>query len=109
MRALMRAVLDGSSSVYRTNVSWYTELDPSSTARIRARIFERGVGETLSSGTGACGAAIAYALEQPGTTASALARPMRIAVVLDGGELEVAVDAELRVDLSSVARPVFAA
>ena len=27
---------------------------------IRARIFERGVGETLSSGTGACGAAVAH-------------------------------------------------
>ena len=92
----------------RTNVSWYTELDPSSTARIRARIFERGVGETLSSGTGACGAAIAYALEQPGTTASALARPMRIAVVLDGGELEVEVDEGLRVHLSGWALPVFA-
>ena len=28
--------------------------------RIRARIFERGVGETLSGGPGACSAAIAY-------------------------------------------------
>src|SRR5207249_11025807 len=37
----------------RTNVSWYAELEPGSQARIRARIFERGVGETLSSGTGA--------------------------------------------------------
>ena len=36
---------------------------PSSTPRrIRARIFERGVGETASSGTGACGAAIAHVL-----------------------------------------------
>ena len=99
----------------RTNVSWYTELDPSSTARIRARIFERGVGETLSSGTGACGAAIAYALEQapPGATsggarASGLARPMKITVVLDGGELEVEVDEDLRVHLSGWALPVFA-
>src|SRR5271167_1900576 len=47
----------------RTNVSWYTELDPGRPARIRARIFERGVGETLSSGTGATGAAIAYLLQ----------------------------------------------
>ena len=49
----------------RTNVSWYAELSPAGTgraARIRARIFERGVGETLSSGTGATGAAIAYTL-----------------------------------------------
>src|SRR3954470_7947525 len=38
----------------RTNVSFWTELGP---AEIRARIFERGVGETLSSGTGAVGAA----------------------------------------------------
>ena len=99
----------------RTNVSWYTELDPSSTDRIRTRIFERGVGETLSSGTGACGAAIAYALERAppaatsaGATASGLARPMRITVVLDGGELEVQVDEELRVHLSGWALPVFA-
>jgi diaminopimelate epimerase len=100
----------------RTNVSWYTELDPSSTDRISARIFERGVGETLSSGTGACGAAIAYALEQapsaagaPGAAANRLASPMQITVVLDGGELEVEVDEELRIHLSGWALPVFAA
>ncbi len=39
----------------RTNVSWFAAVDAS---MIRARIFERGVGETASSGTGACGAAI---------------------------------------------------
>src|SRR4029077_4794229 len=33
----------------RTNVSWYAELHAGPPARIRARIFERGVGETLSS------------------------------------------------------------
>ena len=39
----------------RTNVSFFrTDGD-----RVRARIFERGVGETLSSGTGASGAAVA--------------------------------------------------
>ena len=43
----------------RTNVSWYAELEP---GVIRARIFERGVGETMSSGTGATGAAIAAAI-----------------------------------------------
>ena len=95
----------------RTNVSWYTELDASGSARIRTRIFERGVGETLSSGTGACGAAIAYALEQapsPGAAAGGLAGPVRITVVLDGGELEVEVDERLRVHLSGWALPVFA-
>ena len=47
---------------------------PSSTPggrRIRARIFERGVGETLSSGTGASGAAVAYV---SGTRRAASAR-----------------------------------
>ena len=38
----------------RTNVS-FLRIDGS---RVRARIFERGVGETLSSGTGASGAAV---------------------------------------------------
>jgi diaminopimelate epimerase len=102
----------------RTNVSWYTELaaehgSPSATsiagaaavlarsARIRARIFERGVGETLSSGTGATGAAIAHVLESGGP-------PRRVTVVLDGGELEVEVGEDLRVHLTGWARPVFA-
>ncbi len=44
---------------HRTNVSWYTPLAPD---RIRARIFERGVGETAASGTGATGAAVAHVL-----------------------------------------------
>ena len=65
---------------------------------IRARIFERGVGETLSSGTGASGAAVAHRLD--GGTA-------RI-VVLDGGELTVAVGEDLHVTLTGWAVPVFA-
>jgi diaminopimelate epimerase len=79
----------------RTNVSWYTPLGP---ARIRARIFERGVGETHASGTGATGAAVAYTLhggESP------------VTVVLDGGELEVEVTDDLRVTLTGPAMPVF--
>jgi diaminopimelate epimerase len=83
----------------RTNVSWYAPLGDGE--RIRARIFERGVGETLSSGTGASGAAIAYALEAGGP-------PRRVPVVLDGGELDVEVGADLRVHLTGWARPVFA-
>ena len=82
----------------RTNVSWYC---PFGTDRIRARIFERGVGETLSSGTGATGAAIGYLL-------STERRAGTVMVLLDGGELKVAVDEDLRVELTGWARPVFA-
>ena len=67
-------------------------------AAIRARIFERGVGETMSSGTGATGAAVAAVLrgvDSPGT------------VALDGGELEVEVGEDLHVDLTGWARPVY--
>jgi diaminopimelate epimerase len=89
----------------RTNVSWYTELTPPAEAatagagRIRARIFERGVGETLSSGTGATGAAVAYHLD---------GGPATVQVLLDGGELDVEIDDDLRVNLTGWARPVFA-
>jgi diaminopimelate epimerase len=87
----------------RTNVSWYTELDSGPPARIRARIFERGVGETLSSGTGATGAAIAYVLVRG--EAGGIAT--HVTVLLDGGELEVEVGDDLRVNLTGWARPVF--
>jgi len=79
----------------RTNVS-FLQVDGS---RVRARIFERGVGETLSSGTGACGAAV---------TAFLRGAPSPIAVELDGGELEVEISAELDVTLSGWAEPVCA-
>jgi diaminopimelate epimerase len=86
----------------RTNVSWYTELQPGRPGHIRARIFERGAGETLSSGTGATGAAVAHALacEPP-------QRSTRVTVALDGGELEVEVADDLRIKLTGWARPVF--
>lgn len=84
----------------RTNVSWYAEIDSGPAARIRARIFERGVGETLSSGTGATGAAVAY-VRAGGRSP--------VTVVLDGGELLVEVEEDdLRVNLTGWARPVFA-
>jgi len=86
----------------RTNVSWYTELTAGEPGRICARIFERGVGETLSSGTGATGAAVAHSLGyQPPL------RPSSVVVLLDGGELEVEVGEDLRVNLTGWARPVF--
>ena len=79
----------------RTNVSWYAPLGP---GRIRARIFERGVGETSASGTGATGAAVAYALG---------GGERDVTVVLDGGELEVQVGEDLHVTLTGWAVPVF--
>ena len=80
----------------RTNVSFWTELEP---GLIRARIYERGVGETMSSGTGASGAAVAYVLRGGDSP---------VTVRLDGGTLEVDVDESLHVDLSGWARPVYA-
>jgi diaminopimelate epimerase len=90
----------------RTNVSWYTETEPN---RIRARIFERGVGETLSSGTGAIGAAVAHHLRtsaQAGRTSAQADQVLTVA--LDGGELVVEVGEDLHIDLTGWARPVFA-
>ncbi len=79
----------------RTNVS-FLAIEGS---RVRARIFERGVGETLSSGTGASGAAVTAVLR--GSTGPIL-------VELDGGELEVEVGEDLAVRLAGWAEPVFA-
>jgi diaminopimelate epimerase len=79
----------------RTNVSFYRV----ESNLVRARIFERGVGETLSSGTGASGAAVAAFLagaESP------------LSVVLDGGELEIEISGELEVRLTGWAEPVYA-
>jgi diaminopimelate epimerase len=79
----------------RTNVSFLRwEGD-----RVRARIFERGVGETLSSGTGASGAAV---------TAFLRGAPSPITVELDGGELVVEISEELDVTLSGWAEQICA-
>jgi diaminopimelate epimerase len=80
---------------HRTNVSWFCELGP---ARIRARIFERGAGETSASGTGASGAAVAYTLQGGDSP---------VTVVLDGGELEVEVGEDLHLALTGWAVPVY--
>jgi len=80
----------------RTNASfWRRESD----SEIRARIFERGVGETMSSGTGATGAAVAAVLR-------GIDSP--VTVHLDGGDLEVEVGEDLHVNLTGWAVPVYA-
>jgi diaminopimelate epimerase len=78
----------------RTNTS-FIRVDGST---VRARIFERGVGETLSSGTGASGAAVAAFLG--GATSP-------ITVSLDGGELKVEITGDLEVRLTGTAERVF--
>ena len=126
LTAIGPAIEDHELFPHRTNVSWYTETEP---FRIRARDSERGVGETLSSGTGATGAAVAHVLAHrrsppahdgdaprlPGAAAGhaghksgggAHGDEFFVTVALDGGELQVEVGEELRVHLTGWARPV---
>jgi diaminopimelate epimerase len=79
----------------RINVSFWRR---DGEQEITARIFERGVGETMSSGTGATGAAVAAVL---GGARSP------VTVHLDGGDLEVSVGEDLEVELSGWAVPVY--
>lgn len=89
--------IEGNTELFpnRTNVSFWS----ADGSTIRARIFERGVGETLSSGTGASGAAVAAFLR---------GAPNPLTVKLDGGELTVDVSDELDVTLTGTAEPVYA-
>jgi diaminopimelate epimerase len=79
----------------RTNVA-FTRVEPES--RVSARIFERGVGRTLSSGTGASAAAVAAVLNGASSP---------VTVRLEGGELLVDVDEGLSVTLTGWAEPIF--
>lgn len=79
----------------RTNVSFFCDLGEGA---IRARIFERGVGETRASGTGACGAAVTWVLRGGDSP---------VIVRLDGGELTVDVDEALGMTLTGWAEPVY--
>ena len=89
--------IEGNTELFpnRTNVSfWRRDGD----AEITARIFERGVGETMASGTGASGAAVAAVLRGVDSP---------VTVRLDGGELEVEVGEDLNVNLTGWAVPVY--
>jgi diaminopimelate epimerase len=88
--------IEGNTELFpnRTNVS-FTRVDGSS---VRARIFERGVGETLASGTGASGAAVAAHLRGASSP---------ITVELDGGTLTVEVTDELDITLIGSASRVY--
>jgi len=95
IRALGPEIENAAIFPNRTNVSFWRETAPDA---IRARIFERGVGETLSSGTGASGAAVAHVLRGGDSP---------VTVHLDGGELLVDVDESLHVDLTGWAKPIY--
>ena len=91
------APIESNTSLFpnRTNVSfWRRDADN----EITARIYERGVGETLSSGTGASGAAVAFVLRGGDSP---------VTVHLDGGDLEVEVGEDLHVNLTGWAVPVY--
>lgn len=79
----------------RTNVA-FVRYDTRS--EVTARIFERGVGETLSSGTGASASAVAFVLNGGSSP---------VTVHLQGGDLSVEVDEDLNVALTGWAVPVF--
>lgn len=64
----------------RVNVGFMQVVDES---RIRLRVFERGVGETLACGTGACAAAVA------GIRLGVLRREAAVRVSLPGGDLQI--------------------
>jgi diaminopimelate epimerase len=77
-RRLGRAIESHPSFPERTNVEFIRALDRQN---IEARVWERGAGETLSSGTGACAAAVASMV---GGRAD-----RRVSVHMPGGLLEV--------------------
>ncbi len=95
--ALGPAIMESELFPNRTNVSFYVVGED---ARVRARIFERGVGQTLSSGTGATGAAVAAHLGHN--------VPSPVVVDLDGGELEVEIADDLEIHLTGWAEQICA-
>lgn len=68
----------------KTNVAFAVVEEP---GRVRVRVWERGAGQTLACGTGACASAVAARLLR-GAAA-------RVVVALPGGELEVSWDGSL--------------
>ncbi|HEV2875578.1 MAG TPA: diaminopimelate epimerase [Thermoleophilaceae bacterium] len=79
----------------RTNVSFWHRAGE---ADIHARIFERGVGETMASGTGATGAAVAAVLGGADSP---------VTVAMAGGRLDVEVGEDMHVSLTGWAKPVY--
>ena len=79
----------------RTNVEFYRPLGPNA---IRMRVWERGAGETLSSGSGSTAAAVAA------VTAGDVASP--VTVHTDGGKLVIEIDEQLKIRMTGPVEPV---
>lgn len=80
----------------RTNVEFVRTEGP---GEITMRVWERGVGETLACGTGACAAAVA-AVRLGGM-------PSPVTVHLAGGDLVIAVDDDLEVTMTGPAEEIY--
>ncbi len=80
----------------RTNVEFIRMDGPS---ELTMRVWERGVGETMACGTGACAAAVA-AVRLSGATSPVI-------VHLTGGDLEIAVDDDLEVTMTGPAELIY--
>ena len=80
----------------RTNVEFVRAEGPS---ELTMRVWERGVGETLACGTGACAAAVA------GVRLGGLTSPVTVHLI--GGDLEIAVDDDLEVTMTGPAEEIY--
>ncbi len=96
MRSLGPAIETAARFPERTNVEFVRAEGPS---EITMRVWERGVGETLACGTGACAAAVAA------VRLGGLRSPLT--VHLAGGDLEIAVDDDLEVTMTGPAVEVY--
>jgi diaminopimelate epimerase len=97
--ALSPAVEHHQAYPERTSVLWTDASDPS---RLRVRIWERGVGETLGCGTGACAVAVAARLRSRDA-----AFPDAVDVVSAGGTLRVEWDGRGPIYLTGPAHEVY--
>lgn len=80
----------------RTNVEFVAVEDPS---HVRMRVWERGVGETLACGTGACAVGVAAVLD------AGCSSP--VTVRLPGGDLEIEVTDDLHVHMTGPATQIY--